>query len=103
MDKQSAIEIVRYVAIGVALAIGVFVLFRSINARADKVLRHWATQNGFELLHFERCFFTGGFDPLRTGRSQIVYFVRVQDPQHHERAGWVRCGGFWDFLFIRQG
>ena len=100
MDKQFAIEIVRYIAIGIALAIGVLVLFRSVNARADRVLRHWAMENDFELLHFERCFFTGGFNPLTTGRSQIIYFVRVQDREHHERAGWVRCGGFWDFMFI---
>jgi hypothetical protein len=100
MDKQSAVEIVRYFAIGIALATGVFVLFRFVNARAEKVLRHWAMENDLELLHFERCFFTGGFNPLTTSRSQIVYFVRVKDQKHHERAGWVRCGGFWDFMFI---
>jgi len=94
MDKQSAIDILRYLAIGIALCIGVVVLYRFVVARADKILRRWAMENHFELLHFERCFFTGGFSPFTTSRNQIVYFVRVRDGEHQERSGWVRCGSF---------
>ena len=100
MDHHSVIEILRYLAIGVALCVVVFAFYRGTIARADKILRHWATENHFELVHFKRCFFTGGFSPLTTSRNQIVYSVRVRDTERGERSGWVRCGGFWDVIFL---
>jgi hypothetical protein len=100
MDKQSIIEILRSLAIGIALCIGVLALYWCVIARANRILRNWAAANNFELLYFKRCFFTGGFNPLTTSRNQIVYFVKVQDQEHHERSGWVRCGSFWHFIFL---
>jgi hypothetical protein len=95
MDKQSAIEIFRSFGFAIVLCAVVFVGYRLGIRERDKSLRKWASDNQFELLHFERCFFTGGFSLLTTSRRQTVYFVRVRDHESHERSGWVRVGGFW--------
>ena len=100
MDKQFLAEILRYVAIVVVVSVAVLVGLRVGVARAYEVLRHWAAQNDFELLRFKRCFFTGGFNPLTTGRGQIVYFVTIRDLDQRERSGWVRCGSRWDVFCI---
>ena len=81
-------------AIGIALCLGILAFHRCVIGHARRILRRWADENHFELLHFERCFFTGGFSPSTTSRNQIVYFVRVRDREHRERSGWVRCGSF---------
>ncbi len=94
MDKQSVIEILRCLAIAICLCVGILLLYKWTIARANAVLRSWARQNDFEIVHFERCFFTGAFSPLTTSGNQIVYFVRVRDQERHERSGWVRCGSF---------
>src|SRR5207245_1424683 len=100
MDRQSANEILRCLAIAVVLCAGIVFLHRKTIARANTILQHWAMRNGFELFHSERCFFTGAFSWLTTSRNQIVYFVRVRDQEHHERSGWVRCGSWASFIFF---
>jgi hypothetical protein len=67
--------------------------------RANSILRKWALENGFEVLHFERCFFTGGFGWLTTSRNQIVYSIRVRDRSNEERSGWLRCGNYFGVIF----
>lgn len=94
MDKQSVIEIVRSSIIAIVLCITIFVFYRLGIRKHNQVLQKWASDNNFRLLHFERCFFTGGFSLLTTSRNQTVYFVKVQDHENRERSGWVRVGGF---------
>jgi len=95
MDKQSATEIFRSFAIAIGLCATIYMFYRLGIRERDKTLRQWASDNHFELLHFERCFLTGGFSLLTTSRRQTVYFVRVRDHKSQERSGWVRVGGFW--------
>jgi hypothetical protein len=91
MDRQSILEI-----IGVIVwCVGCLMLYRRfVLGRTDKILRNWATENHFELVHFERCFYAGGFDARAISNNQIVYFVRVRDQQQSERSGWVCVGNF---------
>ncbi|SRR6266481_5077471 len=63
--------------------------------RANSILRKWALENGFEVLRFERCFFTGGFGWFTTSRNQIVYSILVKDRWNEERSGWLRCGSYF--------
>src|SRR5580658_6870631 len=100
MDHDSAIDILRCLAIGIAVSGGLVLLTMRMTARADTILWNWARKNGFELVHSERCFFTGGFNPLMTSRNQVVYFVKVRDQDQRERSGWVRCGSWAGFIFF---
>jgi len=95
MDKQSAIEIFRSIAIALGLCATIFIFYRLGIRDREQTLRKWASDNHLELLHFERCFWTGAFSRLTTSRRQTVYFVRVRDHKSLERSGWVRAGGFW--------
>ncbi len=80
--------------IWIIVCVFILLFYKWTIARGNTIIRNWANQNNFELVHFERCFFTGAFSWLTTSRNQIVYFVRVRDCEKHERAGWVRCGSF---------
>jgi hypothetical protein len=70
--------------------------------RADSVVRQWALENGFELLHFKRCFFKGGFGWSPTSQNQIVYSVCVRDRWNEERSGWLRCGNYFGVIFSNE-
>jgi hypothetical protein len=70
--------------------------------RANSILRNWALENGFEVLRFERCFFTGGFGWFTTSRNQIVYSILVRDRSNEERSGWLRCGSYFGVLFSNE-
>ena len=62
--------------------------------RSQKLLKHWADENGYEFLHVEhRMFRKGPF--VWSSRGQTVYRVEVRDEQGLERKGWVRCGSWW--------
>ncbi len=103
MNKQSVIEIIEIIgglAVGVAAILSFVVFYRLTTSRADSIVRKWAAKNGFELLRFERCFFTGGFGLFTTSRNQIVYSVRVCDGTGQERSGWLRCGSFLGGVFF---
>jgi hypothetical protein len=89
MDKASAIEVIRSSVVGVVLCIGVVLWYRWTLSRANAKLQDWAQQNGFDLLHFKRCFYSGAF--WSVNRNQIVFYVDVRDRESHERSGWVRC------------
>lgn len=82
----------------VVVVILVIVAFASLAlrfSRSQSVLDQWADENGFEILHSEyRNFFRGPFF-LTTSKGQTVYYVRIRDRQGVERAGWVRCGGWF--------
>jgi hypothetical protein len=64
-------------------------------SRGRTLLKRWAHENGFQIVHSEfRTLFAGPFT-WTSSRNQIVYFVRVRDQVGRERSGWVRCGSFW--------
>jgi hypothetical protein len=66
------------------------------------MLQRWATQNGFEIIHFElRWLFQGPFTGW-SNKGQTVYRVKVRDRHGHERLGWILCGGIWSGLFSNQ-
>jgi hypothetical protein len=96
MDKQFDNVLLLTLLMAVILCTGIALLAklhiaRSIS-RAGTILRNWATQNHFELMHFEKCAWPGPFNPF-TAYHCIIFFVRVRDQEHHiERSGWVRCG-----------
>jgi hypothetical protein len=78
------------------LAIGLVVAgFAWHFSRSKALLKQWASENGFELLHSEyRNFFKGPFF-WTTSRGQTVYYVQVSDSAGNVRSGWVRCGSWW--------
>ena|ERR1043165_4570215 len=67
--------------------------------RANSIVRRWALENGFDLFHFKRCFFTGGFSWFTTSRNQIVYSILVRNRWNEERSGWLRCGNYFGVIF----
>ena len=95
MDIQFDNVLLLTLLMAVVLCTSIFLLARLHIARsisrAGTILKNWATQNHFELVHFERCAWPGPFNPL-TAYHCIIFSVRVRDPEHGERSGWVRCG-----------
>jgi hypothetical protein len=91
---------------GLGISLGLIALIISwcklTIARADAIVRRWALENGFELLHFKRCFYKGGFSWLTTSRNQIVYEVQIRDPWKEERSGWLRCGNYFGVIFSNE-
>jgi hypothetical protein len=86
---------------GIILAVITIVLgfYKLTIWRAKSILRKWALENGFEVLRFERCFFTAGFGWFTTSRNQIVYSILVRDQSNDERSGWLRCGSYFGVIF----
>lgn len=70
-----------------------------MNTRAGVILRNWAANNHFELVHSERCTGMGPFNPL-TALYGIVFLVRVRDQEKKERTGWVICGSFGEHIYF---
>src|SRR4051812_41477629 len=64
-------------------------------SRASSLLRRWAEENGYRLVHSKyRLFFRGPFF-WTTSKGQAVYRVTVEDTDGSLRYGWVRCGGWF--------
>lgn len=85
-------------SIGIAAAVVLFSGLASVANifRGRRLLKRWAEENGFQILHSERrrlC--AGPFTWTRT-INQIVYLVQVRDREGRERSGWVQCGSHWD-------
>jgi hypothetical protein len=70
--------------------------------RAASILQSWAAGNGFRILSSERCWFWRGPFFLRSGKSQEVYRVTIQDGAGRTRCGYVRCGGFFLGMLSNQ-
>ena len=83
-----------YVFVGILLTVVVGYLFWW-PSYVRSILQRWASVNKFEILHFKRCFYCGGFSWWTTSHKQMVFFVRVRDDSGHERTGWVKFGRFW--------
>jgi len=72
---------------------------KMMHARASVILRNWAAENQFQLIHSERCAGTGPFNPL-IALYGIVFLVRIRDHENKERTGWVICGTFWEHIYF---
>ena len=84
--------------IGFALLLGVYCVVHYLRGRS--VLKHWAHENGFQIMKSE---VTLSFTtPFGWNGSQITYFVRVRDQEGKERACWVRCGNYWTGVWSRK-
>jgi hypothetical protein len=83
-------------SLGIAIAITLagWACYWNIS-RSRTLLRGWAAQNGFEILHSEFRFFRRGPFFWTTSKGQTVYYVRVRDAEGQTRSGWVRCGSWW--------
>jgi hypothetical protein len=67
--------------------------------RARSALQRWTSKKHFELLRFQRCFFSGPFSGWTTSANQTVFFVTLRDDSGCERSGWMRFGDFWGGRF----
>lgn len=63
--------------------------------RTRSLMRHWATRNGFEIIDLKHRWIFKGPYFWNHSRCQPVFRVRVRDRHGNERAGWVRCGGWF--------
>jgi hypothetical protein len=70
--------------------------------RSHSLLRGWAQENDFELMHSEMRFFQRGAFFWASSKGQTVFYVTVRDRQGQVRSGWVRCGGWWLGLFSHK-
>lgn len=74
----------------VGLLVGLRYLFRAFFARSRVLLKRWAADNGFELLEDDyRLARKGPF--WWSQRGQVVYRVRIRDPQGQERGASAYC------------
>ena len=56
------------------------------------LVRRWANDHGFRILHSEfRYFSKGPFTWKLSHRGQEVYRVRIRDQEGQERSAWLRC------------
>jgi hypothetical protein len=79
-----------------AYAIGVTIWTRG---RVENMLNRWASDEGYEVLESESCWFLRGPFFWTTSRGQRVYRVVVRTREGRVRQGWVRCGSFgWGIL-----
>jgi hypothetical protein len=63
--------------------------------RAASILEKWAYNHRLRILRREyRYFFRGPFTWF-TGKSQVVYYVTVENRNGEVRTAWVRCGGYF--------
>ena len=67
-------------------------------SRSRLLLRRWADENGYELLHAEQRMFRKG-PYMWSSRAQAVYRVEIRDGEGRRRKGWVRCGAWFSGVF----
>jgi len=90
--------VVTGIVVAVLLTALVVTILWVVIARSQHLLRMWAAENGYELLHAD-------FRPFRkgpyfwSGRNQTVFRVEVRDREGRTRSGWVRCGSWWAGVF----
>ncbi len=70
--------------------------------RANDLLRRWAEQNGYQIIHSEHRYLHRGPFFWTTSRNQVVMYVQVVDAQGYQRGGYVRLGSWWWGLFSNQ-
>jgi hypothetical protein len=85
-------NLLRDIIPGIAAIVIVVIYYRLDISRSESVLQRWAAARRFEILHSQRCFFSGGF--RWCSHKQTVFSVKVRDDLGHEHSGWVRFGRF---------
>jgi hypothetical protein len=67
--------------------------FNCYFSRARQIVKHWALENGYEILSAEYRWFCRG--PFRwTTNDQAVYYVAIRKVDGQVKHGWVRCGNW---------
>ena len=74
-----------FTAFGIA-----YILF--FYSRSKSILKKWAVDNGYKILHDDLRLFMRGPYFWTASRGQTVYYVHVRDHAGNERRGYVRCG-----------
>ncbi len=77
-----------------ALALGGLIWYLYYT-RAGNMLRQWAEQNGYQIIHSEHRFLRRGPFFWTTSRNQAVMYVEVVDAQGYQHRGYVRLGSWW--------
>jgi hypothetical protein len=91
---QSLLAIVCALLGGLLFA-GVFIGWTWLfQVKAKSIVRKWAAEHGYTVLHFGSPFHTGAFSFWTTSRGQVIYAVTVRDGGL-ERKAWVRCGSYF--------
>lgn len=70
--------------------------------RSRSILKQWAKENGFEIVHAKLRWLVQGPFTGWSEKGQTVYRVTVRNRHGQERLGWVLCGGIWSGLFSNQ-
>jgi hypothetical protein len=65
------------------------------NSRGLSMLDVWASENGYDILSREACWFFRGPFFWGTSEGQKVYKVTLRDQDGRVRHGYARCGGYW--------
>ena len=94
MSNQTTFDLLRDFIPGIAVIVVIVIWYRLAISRWRSAVQQWAAAKRFELLQFQRCFFSGGFRWWTTSHKQIVFFVKVRDDSGRERSGWVRFGRY---------
>jgi hypothetical protein len=77
---------------GVAVIVTAVLYFVKRLSSAPFLVRRWADDHGFRILHSEfRHFSKGPFSRKISHRGQEVYRVQVRDEEGRERSAWLRC------------
>ncbi len=77
---------------GVTMAVAAVVYLIKRFSGPPFLVRRWANDHGFRILHSEiRYFCKGPFTWKLSHRGQEVYHVRVRDQDGRERSAWLRC------------
>ncbi len=56
--------------------------------RATELISQWASENGWQLLEFNRELSTGPFGGIH-GRGDIYFHFAIRDQNGHKRSGWA--------------
>ena len=71
--------------------------------RRREALFHWATSNGYRLIHFRQPLLTEPSPfPLALSRAQHVFHIEVEDGRGQQQSGWLRLGSAWRGLVANK-
>jgi hypothetical protein len=94
LGTQSAVAIISDLLFAILLIAGFITWNWLFQVRAKSIIRKWAAEHGYAILHFKSPFHTGPFGFWTMSRGRVVYYVSVRDGAGLERMAWVRCGSF---------
>jgi hypothetical protein len=70
-------------------------LMASWDRQGRNMVKHWAEDNGYQLVSLEHRVLNRGPFGLSTSRMQMIYSLVVMDESGLVRQGWARCGGWF--------